>query len=247
MSSNTARKSKKAEIIKLLREGKKPSEIENKLGVTRSYVSKIKKELELGRFKSEGELEAAVFRRFEEGKSPVEVVMELQVPADKVQEIYDKYLELKGLPSVTIFELSDELETRVGELERKVNGLGKIFRRFLREYYEEKAELKRRINETETTFRNRIRELSTVVAYLSVQHALNSDRNKYGPPAERATFENAKRALKVFLLSDPRKVDVIILRNDLVANEGYFMGLKDFKRAKLVDSLLNIINSQLTQ
>ncbi|ASJ15380.1 V-type ATP synthase subunit I domain-containing protein [Thermococcus radiotolerans] len=247
MSGNATRKSKKAEIIKLLREGKTPSEIENKLGVTRSYVSKIKKELELGRFKSEGELEAAVFRRFEEGKSPVEVVMELQVPADKVQEIYDKYLELKDLPSVTIFELLDELEKRVGELERKLDRVGKIFLRFLREYYDEKAELKRQINETETTFRSRIKELSTVVVYLSVQHALNSDRNKYGPPAERVAFENAKRALKVFLLSDPREVDVITLRNNLVANKGYFMGLKNFKRVKLIDSLLNIINSQLAQ
>ena len=152
MSSNAVRKSKKPQIIGLLREGKKPSEIAKILGVTSAYVSKVKKELEMENLKGEGELEAAVFKLFKEGKSPVDVVIELKLPAEKVEGLYSKYLDLADLPPVKAVDIISEIDKKLQIAKREIAGIvDKHIRKFNKEniqkikQLEEEAEKNRQV------------------------------------------------------------------------------------------------------
>jgi hypothetical protein len=51
----------------------------------------------------EGELSAAAYRLFNQGKTPVEVVIELKLTGPRVFKFYKEYLQLKGLSDVALF------------------------------------------------------------------------------------------------------------------------------------------------
>lgn len=113
-------KTKKDKIIKLLRQGMSVTEISEELGVSKSYVSKVKRAYERGGFLSEGELEAAIFERLDKGKTPVDIVKELKVPSKTVKEVYERYLDLRELPPVTVFDFVEEMEENINMLEKQV-------------------------------------------------------------------------------------------------------------------------------
>ncbi|HZI15287.1 MAG TPA: helix-turn-helix domain-containing protein [Myxococcus sp.] len=79
---------------------------------------------------AEGELTAAVFWRFEEGASPVDVVREMRLPPEKVRALFREWSELKSLtgggPSFAerISAVEERLAQFAGPLGEQVFGLG---------------------------------------------------------------------------------------------------------------------------
>ncbi|GAB6101023.1 hypothetical protein JCM16138_02460 [Thermococcus atlanticus] len=125
------KRSRKEEIIKLLKEGKSVSEIAAELKVSKSYVSRVKGELMAVTIRNKGELEAKAFELFEKGMSPVKVVMTLRVPAETVKEIYREYLALKDLPPLTAWDLEEEfmnLEDTMENLKEKIEQKEQLIR-----------------------------------------------------------------------------------------------------------------------
>ena len=102
------------------------AEIARSLGVSKSYVSRVKKEYTESLLRSRGEVEARVFELLDEGKDPVTIVKELKLPSNIVVEIYNRYLELKELPKITIFDLGDEVESLNEELHELKEAIGKL-------------------------------------------------------------------------------------------------------------------------
>jgi len=86
-----------------------------------SAISKIVKERDLPPKQEDGNRDAAVTELFEDGKGPIDAVIELHLSMDMALELYNKYIIMKEV------DLSDEsTPRRIRELERKFNGLDPI-------------------------------------------------------------------------------------------------------------------------
>ncbi len=160
------RNSKRKEIVKLLQEGKGVTEIAGSLGVSKSYVSRVKKDYTELLLRSRGELEAEVFTLLEEGKDPVAIVKELKIPSDTVVEIYNKYLELKGLPEITVFDLSDEIESLSEELHGLKRTIGKLGFQLSKETEEKLNSQYKAVNSNLSTLNKRVESLENYTTTL---------------------------------------------------------------------------------
>ncbi len=105
------RESKKELITKLLRQGKGMSEIAREVGVSKAYACQVKKELERKRHEDKGRIEAEAFKLLKEGKNPEDLVIELQIPAEEAERIYESYLVLRGYPSLDELNVYEEIIT----------------------------------------------------------------------------------------------------------------------------------------
>ncbi|MFA4640550.1 helix-turn-helix domain-containing protein [Pyrococcus kukulkanii] len=101
--------SRKKLIIDLLKQGKGVSEVAREVGVSRAYVSQVKKELEMKGHADKGKIEAEAFKLLKKGKRPEDLVIELEIPAEEAMRIYKSYLVLHGYPSPSELDVYEEI------------------------------------------------------------------------------------------------------------------------------------------
>lgn len=238
MPRGTNRESKKPEIIKLLREGKRPSEIARITGVSLAYVSQVKKEFEKRNFQTEGELEATVFKLFKEGKSPVDVVIELKIPAEKVEELYEKYLDLCELPPVTA---SDVIERISSKLQRARGEIAKAVEEKIRKFNEENAQEIKQLKESRNAIFGVLKEVSTLLAYLAVKEAITIASIPIEHPKKHVDVEFLKRTLELFTAVNPNPKDIKALEEYLKIHRDVLQASNNTKGAEMIDELLMLL------
>lgn len=242
MPDNTARKPKKPEVIKLLREGKKPSEIAKTLGVSTAYVSKVKKELEMGDFQTEGELEATVFKLFKEGRSPVDVVIELKLPAEKVEELYYKYLNLVDLPPVKAIDVMKNIDKK---FQRAKVELSRIFNEHIRKFDVENTEkikgLREEMERNRSALVGTLKEVTALMTYLAIKEAINIASIPAQHPREHVDIGFIKRIIRLFKTTTPSDSDIRVFVDYLKLHRDVLRGSGNVKGARMLDEILTML------
>jgi hypothetical protein len=95
---------KERRVKELLEQGKSTREIAEEVHMSFADIGSIRRRLfgeTEAQTKKEGEItlstDTRVFKMFEEGKSPIEVTIQLDIKSDDVAKLYRKWWELKGL------------------------------------------------------------------------------------------------------------------------------------------------------
>ena len=125
--SNMTRAQKEQYVRELYKQDKKIIEIIQRVHMSSRDVSAIIKRVKLQVERERGQLEekddydtesksknTQAIKMFSEGKTPVDVVIGLDLPADEVQEIYRQFLELKNM--YTLVEVYDEMQNYLPSL-----------------------------------------------------------------------------------------------------------------------------------
>jgi hypothetical protein len=125
--SNMTRKQKEQYVIDLYKQDKKIREIAERTHMGFRDIGAIIKRIKLEVERERGQLEekddydtesksqtTQAIKMFSEGKTPVDVVIELDLPADEVREIYRQFLELKNM--YKLIEVYDEMQNYLPSL-----------------------------------------------------------------------------------------------------------------------------------
>ncbi len=125
--SNMTKAQKEQYVIELYKQDKKIIEIIQRVHMSPRDVCVIIKKVKLQLERERGQLEekddydieskskiTQAIKMFSEGKTPVDVVIELDLPADEVQEIYRQFLGLKNMHKLV--EVYDEMQNYLPSL-----------------------------------------------------------------------------------------------------------------------------------
>jgi hypothetical protein len=125
--SNMTRAQKEQYVIELYKQDKKIREIIQRAHMSPRDICVIIKKVKMEVERERGQLEekndyeiqsksknTQAIKMFSEGKTPVDVVIGLDLPADEVQEIYRKFLELKNM--YKLVEVYDEMQNYLPSL-----------------------------------------------------------------------------------------------------------------------------------
>ena len=125
--SNMTRAQKEQYVIELYKQDKTIREIIQRVHMSPRDIGVIIKKVKLQLERERGQLEekddydtesksknTQAIKMFSEGKTPVDVVIRLDLPADEVREIYRQFLELKNM--YKLVEVYDEMENYLPSL-----------------------------------------------------------------------------------------------------------------------------------
>ncbi|ASJ01301.1 hypothetical protein [Thermococcus gorgonarius] len=252
-------KRKKSKIEELIKKGLGTSEIARQLGVTPAYVSKVKREIRNKRMINEGEREAEVFKLLKEGKSPVDIVIELKLPAEEVNRIYEKYLELNNLPPVTQLDIMDYVDESCESIREEILGeireyiqraITEVHRKLSKDVEEIQAkteELGKEKDDMKKLLIWSIGELSRILAQISIESLIERMIVVQSFPETLSKSqlsmyqEAAEDACKMFILSNPNPSEVQKIVSKLETFKQSFEMSGDKEAVNRINVLLKIL------
>jgi hypothetical protein len=120
----TAEEDREKKILEELRKGTPWNVITKKYHVSTSTISQIKAKRSGTVPPTAGEIAAQTFNLFQQGKGPIDAVIELRQPVEVVEGLYGKWLELKGQVPIANdwrFALAEVIEMIKEQTNQKVS------------------------------------------------------------------------------------------------------------------------------